>query len=314
MTAIRELHAALEGKSAADASAARALQAARKATDTRPTEGQRAAGNYAKGKVRLHGLEISLENPKGSTRSGKDANGKAWSTRMHHDYGYIKRTEGKDGDHVDVFIGPDPDVELVYVVNQYVGGKFDEHKCLLGFKSEAAAREGYLANYQKGWDGLRSIFPTTVPQFKWWLRHGDTRREIHDGAFAAYRSGDRGLRKAGDVGGADNLVQTDNGSTMTFGEVAEQCARRVRNAIAMDEANGTLPEVPVAGMVAHVHHEPACPYCGEEMPEKHYIPDWDNRGVSAAGPLGDSGPEVAARLKQSCSLAELHDCISGNGK
>ena len=45
---------------------------ARKETDTEPTEAQKHEGNYAKGKVNLYGLTISIENPKGSIRRGKD--------------------------------------------------------------------------------------------------------------------------------------------------------------------------------------------------------------------------------------------------
>ena len=35
-----------------------------------PTDAQKEAGNYKKGHVRLNGLDISIENPQGSTRSG----------------------------------------------------------------------------------------------------------------------------------------------------------------------------------------------------------------------------------------------------
>ncbi len=168
--------------------AADTLAQARKKVDRDPTEAQIESGNYRKGHTRIHGLPVTLENPKGSTRSGTDRGGKSWSVTMKHDYGYINRTEGKDGDHVDVFIGPEPETELIYVVNQTTSaGTFDEHKCLFGFPNEAKAKEGYLANYQKGWDRLGSIYPVTVPQFKWWLEHGDTTKEIKDGMFAKHR-------------------------------------------------------------------------------------------------------------------------------
>lgn len=166
-----------------------ALLKARLQVDTDPTEAQQEAGNYAKGHLTLHGLPISLENPKGSTRSGTDGDGKAWSVTLKNDYGYIKRTEGRDGDHVDVFIGPSPETEVIFVVNQSnpKSGRFDEHKVLIGFPTEAEAKAGYLANYQKGWNGLKSIYPITVPQFEWWLEHGDTTKEVGDGTFAKHR-------------------------------------------------------------------------------------------------------------------------------
>ena len=147
---------------------------ARKQTVEPKSKEQAQAGNYAKGKFRMHGLPITLENPKGSTRSGTDPNGKAWTTKMTADYGYITGTEGKDGDHVDVFIGPDPHAELVYVVDQVAPdtGKFDEHKCMLGYVTEEEARAAYLSHYDKDWKGLQAITPLTMKQFRWWLDHG----------------------------------------------------------------------------------------------------------------------------------------------
>ncbi len=89
----------------------RQIEAARAEVAPEPTEAQKEAGNYKKGHLTLQGLDIALENPKGSTRSGTDQDGKAWQSTMAHDYGYIKRTLGADGDHVDVFIGDQPDSE-----------------------------------------------------------------------------------------------------------------------------------------------------------------------------------------------------------
>ena len=86
-----------------------ALEKARKETNTNPTEGQKEAGNYKMGRVNIHGLDIAIENPKGSYRRGKDKNGKAWKCLMHNDYGYFSHTLGKDGDAVDVFIGDNLD-------------------------------------------------------------------------------------------------------------------------------------------------------------------------------------------------------------
>src|SRR6185436_2086663 len=119
-----------------------------------PTRPQIEAGNYQKGHVRIAGLDISVENPKGATRSGTDASGKTWSVELKSHYGYIRGYHGADKEHVDIFVKPKtkPDYSgPVFVVNQTKGnGHFDEHKIMLGWQSEAAAREGYLANYQKG--------------------------------------------------------------------------------------------------------------------------------------------------------------------
>ncbi|WP_246878155.1 PLxRFG domain-containing protein [Aeromonas sp. PrichA-15] len=154
----------------------RQIEAARAEIAPEPTEAQKEAGNYKKGHIKLQGLDIALENPKGSTRSGTDQDGKAWQSTMTHDYGYIKRTLGADGDHVDVFIGDKPDSETVYVVDQVdpITGKFDEHKVMMGFSDEQAAREGYLGNYEAGWKGLGAIKAMPVESFKRWVKEGGT--------------------------------------------------------------------------------------------------------------------------------------------
>lgn len=162
------------------------IEAARAEVAPEPTEAQKEAGNYKKGHFTLQGLDIALENPKGSTRSGTDQDGKAWQSTMAHDYGYIKRTTGADGDHVDVFIGDQPDSETVYVVDQVdpKTGKFDEHKVLMGFAEEQAARAGYLANYEEGWKGLGAIKAMPVNEFKRWVKKGDTSQPVTDAAVA----------------------------------------------------------------------------------------------------------------------------------
>lgn len=156
--------------------AARRVQQAARGTDTNPSDAQKEAGNYRKGKVDLFGLSISIENPKGSERRGTDANGKAWSVTMDHHYGYFLGTEGKDGDHVDTFIGPRPDPNgKAFVVNQRRpgNGHFDEHKVMIGFDNPYAAAAGYRSNYMKGWKGLGSMTPISIPGLKAWLAGGD---------------------------------------------------------------------------------------------------------------------------------------------
>lgn len=145
-----------------------------------PTEPQKEAGNYPLGHVRLGGLDISVENPAGSERSGTDRSGKRWSVTMRSHYGYIRGTRGRDKDHIDVFVRPGTealaDDAPVFVVDQVDpgSGRFDEHKLLVGFPDEAAARAGYLANYDRGWKGLRAITGTTLADFRRWLAEGDT--------------------------------------------------------------------------------------------------------------------------------------------
>lgn len=99
----------------------------------------------------VHGMEISVENQAGSVRHWHDPHAKeSGSTRMLYDYGYIRGTKGTDGDHVDVYVGPDVESETVYVITQMKKPKFDtvdEQKVMLGFTSAKAAKRAYLAHY-----------------------------------------------------------------------------------------------------------------------------------------------------------------------
>lgn len=154
------------------------LAAARAAVNAAPTVAQQEAGNYGKGHLDYHGLDLAIENPMGSYRAGTDRDGKEWRTQMANDYGYIKGTEGADGDQVDVFIGDDHSSDQVFIINQVEPGtsQFDEHKAMFGFADEPAARAGYLANYEPGWKGLGSVAAMGVNTFKLWLKSGDMKR------------------------------------------------------------------------------------------------------------------------------------------
>ena len=152
-----------------------AIKAAENATDTNPTEGQKKAGNYKKGHVQIGAFDISVEQPKGSVRRGKDADGKEWESKMNNTYGYFRGTEGVDGDHIDVFLSNDIDGwngRKVFVVDQYnPDGTFDEHKVMLGFNDADDAKSNYLANYEKGWENGRRIEVSTtdLEDFEKWI-------------------------------------------------------------------------------------------------------------------------------------------------
>ena len=138
--------------------------------NTNPSEAQKEAGNYKKGHVKINGFDVSIEQPAGSVRSGKDASGKEWSQVMNNTYGYIRGTKGVDGDHIDVFLGPDMNSDMVYVVDQVnTDGSFDEHKVMMGFSSLEDARSAYLSNYEEGWQGLGNITGVALDEFKKWI-------------------------------------------------------------------------------------------------------------------------------------------------
>ncbi len=142
-------------------------------TAVQPTEAQKEAGNYAKDHVRVHGLDVSIENRKGAQRSGTGKDGNAWSVKMPAHYGYIKGTVGEDGDHVDCYLGPHVKAPHVYVVDQADAdtGKFDEHKCMIGFASKQQALETYRKGFSdgRGGDRIGALSEMTVPHFKEWL-------------------------------------------------------------------------------------------------------------------------------------------------
>lgn len=161
-----------------EANTPEAVESAAQDAATDPTDAQKEAGNYKKGHIRLQGLDITIENMRGSERRGVDADGNAWSVEMPAHYGYVKRTEGADGDQIDVYIGDNPDADSVFIVDQVDPGtgKFDEHKAMVGFDSVEAAAEAYDRGFSdgKGADRMSAIRELRVADFKEWLRSGDT--------------------------------------------------------------------------------------------------------------------------------------------
>lgn len=172
----------------ASSSLANAVAVAEKETDTTPTEKQKEAGNYKKGHVQVGTFNITIENPKGSVRSGIDTEGNKWETTMQNTYGYIRGTEGVDGDHIDVFLSDDIDGwngRKVFVVDQYnEDGTFDEHKVMLGFNEADDAEAAYFANYDRNWAKKHKTMLTGVnlEEFEKWIESSHRKTK----AFANY--------------------------------------------------------------------------------------------------------------------------------
>ena len=146
-----------------------------------PSAAQAKAGNYRKGKVTIHGLPITIETPKGGKRTGKSRDGKEWSVTMRCHYGYINGTVGSDGDHVDVYIGPCPSAEVVFVIDQqHKSGRFDEHKCFIGWLNKSAAVRAYRACYSDNSNRIKAVRTLTIEQFKSWLKRGNTKKPIEN--------------------------------------------------------------------------------------------------------------------------------------
>ena len=212
------------------------IETAASETDTDPTDEQKEAGNYRKGKFSIHGMRFAIENPKGTIRSGKD-----WQVTMPAHYGYILKTESEaDGDHVDCFIGESPESEIVFVIDQVTAsGRFDEHKCMVGFTSEKQARETYAAAFTANWR-VGPITAMTLDDFREWLKRGDTghrlENQVHNLAFAEFdeskvkreaKGTEGGGRFTGEGGGdirssvADNLTALERSSGKSLDAIAE---------------------------------------------------------------------------------------------
>jgi putative uncharacterized protein (fragment) len=160
--------------------------------DTNPTEAQKEAGNYRKGHIKVDGMDITIEQPKGSVRRGKDVNGKEWETEMHNTYGYIRGTESVDGDHIDIFLSDTPETGNVFVIDQVnKDGSFDEHKVMYGFSDMESAKKAYLSNYEDGWQGLGNITEVSKEEFKKWIDSSKRKTK----SFAEYSS----VKTEGDV-------------------------------------------------------------------------------------------------------------------
>jgi len=119
-------------------------------------------GHELEDRYKFAGFNISVENKKGSTRSGVDKDGHKWECFMNMDYGYIRGTEGVDGDHLDVYIGDNEDSPSVYIVHQNdpTTGEYDEDKVMLGFSSLHDAKKAYLKQYDRpGFLGKIDVMP-----------------------------------------------------------------------------------------------------------------------------------------------------------
>lgn len=140
-----------------------------------PSEAQREAGNFRMGHMKLDGLDISIEIPKGGVRRGTRPDGTTWETEMPAAYGYVKRTTGADGENVDVYVGDAPTSGQVFVIDQVdpETRSFDEHKVVLGTRSEQEAVEKiYSRAFSDGTGRSRvgGVRAMTMPEFKEWLK------------------------------------------------------------------------------------------------------------------------------------------------
>lgn len=147
-----------------------------------PTPAQAEAGNFRKGHVRVQGLDIAIEVPRGGERVGVGPDGRPWSVTMPAHYGYLKAGKDSGDGKIDVFVGDEIDAPRVYVIDQIDPrtGKFDEPKVLLGMDGRETAIAVYEASYSDGSGPARmgAITRMTVAELRAWLRDGNPRKPL----------------------------------------------------------------------------------------------------------------------------------------
>jgi len=155
-------------------------------TDTSPSTEQKASGNYRKGRFSMRGMQFVIENPKGTVRSGN-----GWQVVMPAHYGYILKTKSDaDGDHLDVFIGPDPESDTVFAIDQSDirnPDKFDEHKFMIGFLTRDAAVQAYNDAFN-GSSPISAVVDMSWEDFKTWIEFGDSSTPIVDQMLRSFNS------------------------------------------------------------------------------------------------------------------------------
>lgn len=161
-----------------------------------PTPAQAAAGNYRKTHAIVAGLPIAIETPLDRMRRGVGPDGTPWAVRMPAHYGDVKRSEGADGDGIDVYVGPEAHRarELpVFVIDQVDAetGEFDEHKCCIGFATGRDALRVYESAFSDGKGRLRvgAVTNMSFAAFRTWLDSGDTIAALSAKAVSALGCG-----------------------------------------------------------------------------------------------------------------------------
>ena len=156
-------------------------------TEPAPTEKQKEAGNYKKGHIKVAGFDVTIENAKGSKRSGTSKDGEKWEVKMPAHYGYIRKTEGADGEQVDIYVGGNLKSNMVFVVDQQDADtkEFDEHKVMLGYGDQASAQKAYEAGFSdnRGAERIQEITAIPIRNFKEWLNKEDTTKPVAEAAL-----------------------------------------------------------------------------------------------------------------------------------
>lgn len=250
--------------------------------DINPTEAQKSAGNYKKGHINIDGYDITIETPKGSERSGVDTNGQPWSVTMNNTYGYIRGTEGVDGDHIDVFLSDNPAGGKVYVIDQMnEDGSFDEHKVMYGFNSALAAKRAYMKNYSPGWKGLGKTTEVSKEVFNEWVKSSKRKTK----PFAEYKIAKENADNIAEIQSED-VVQAD---TVEYG-VSNKLVSKDRYEELKNKLRGKLGQM-------NIGFDPELFSIGAEMAAYHIEAGARKFGDFAQRMIEDVGDAVRPYLK-----------------
>jgi hypothetical protein len=179
-------------------------------------------GNYKKGHIWIQGLNISIENEKGSYRGEKDQSGKKWQVKMPTAYGYIRGTLGADNMQVDVYLGKHPKSTTVWVIDQDkvtpqgANKGFDEHKVMLGYNSLKKALKDYLKSHfdGHGHERIWAVTEISIGDFKSWLKSGDMKQPIADQRVGTVVLRQNDIEKADTISTATGLNWYSQGAAV----------------------------------------------------------------------------------------------------
>jgi N12 class adenine-specific DNA methylase len=249
---VREDLFAMAERVAAEDKAKRTRKAEEAKVDINPTDAQKEAGIYTKGHIKVAGMDVTIEQPKGSIRRGKDADGKEWESEMHNTYGYIRGTESVDGDHIDIFLSDTPETGNVFVIDQVnKDGSFDEHKVMYGFSDMESAKKAYLSNYEDGWQGLGNITEVSKEEFKKWIDSSKCKTK----PFAEYSS----VKTEGDVKvehpiESSERTKPETKNRLVTDERYEELKKRMKAKLRGQLNMGVDPEMLAIGAEMAVYH------------------------------------------------------------
>lgn len=298
------------------------IRQAAEMVNTEPTDAQKGAGNYQKGHIKVQGLDIAIENPEGSERSGTNpATGEKWSVQMPAHYGYIKRTTGADKEQVDVYVGPDPVSKKVFVVDQKDAetGAFDEHKVMLGYQDVPAAKLAYLAAFSdgKGNERIGAIHSMTMDEFKTRMAKGKFDKPLGKdftttpGAIAAEHAAEVSAIEAQGTKAADPALKAAKKALKT--NIDPETGARPKGAKALREFRARMQAVVDGTNVSHETVRQDVSPVSESVPIGSIPKKGKLLGVKRA--IEKDADHAAAIIGRSGGLRndEGHDLVKGRG-